>query len=137
MNKHITILISFLILIICISCNKPEAEEKPENTPDSSKIDKDSCNLITDFIPLYEDGDVNVVVEIPTGTLEKWEVNKSTGRIELEFIDNKPRIVNYLTYPGNYGMIPRSLLSTAPTISQTETLCAITTDRVRLSPASG
>lgn len=111
MNKYITILISFFVVLICISCNKTETEEKHGNTFAPSKFDKDSCNLITNFIPLYEDGDVNVVVEIPAGTSEKWEVNKSTGKIELEFIDNKPRIVNYLSYPGNYGMIPRTLLS--------------------------
>ena len=26
-------------------------------------------------------------------------------------IDEKPRVVNYIGYPGNYGMVPRTLLS--------------------------
>ena len=56
------------------------------------------------------DGSVNALIEIPAGTLEKWEYNKSTRKIELELINNKPRIINYLGYPANYGMIPKTLL---------------------------
>ena len=61
--------------------------------------------------PINSDGTVNVVVEIPTGTNEKWEVSKKTGDIEWEFKKGKPRIVKFLGYPTNYGMIPRTLLS--------------------------
>ena len=57
-----------------------------------------------------EDGNVKALIEIPAGTLEKWEYNKNTRDIELEFINNKPRIISYLGYPANYGMIPRTLL---------------------------
>ena len=39
------------------------------------------------------------------------ELNKSNGQVEWETINNIPRIVNYIGYPGNYGMIPRTLLS--------------------------
>ena len=53
---------------------------------------------------------VNALIEITAGTLEKWEYNKSTRKIELELINNKPRIINYLGYPANYGMIPKTLL---------------------------
>ncbi len=41
---------------------------------------------------------------------EKWEIDKITGHLEWEFKDSQPRIVKYLGYPGNYGMIPRTLL---------------------------
>ena len=105
MNKYNTIIFSFLIYCCCLSCNVNETNDIPVNT------DQGDINLLTDFMPFDENGDVNVVVEIPTGTLEKWEVDKSTGQLQLEFIDNNPRIVNYLGYPGNYGMIPRTLLS--------------------------
>ena len=57
-----------------------------------------------------DDGSINALVEIPAGTLEKWEYNKSTRKIELELINNKPRIIKYLGYPANYGMIPKTLL---------------------------
>jgi len=59
---------------------------------------------------INDDGSVNALIEIPAGTLEKWEYNKITGQIELELINNKPRIINYLGYPANYGMIPKTLL---------------------------
>jgi inorganic pyrophosphatase len=53
---------------------------------------------------------VNVVVEIPTGSVEKWEVDKASGLLKWEMVDGKPRVVKYLGYPGNYGMIPGTLL---------------------------
>ena len=68
-------------------------------------------NYLSDIEPINSDGTVNVVVEIPTGTNEKWEVSKETGDIEWEFKKGKPRIVKFLGYPTNYGMIPRTLLS--------------------------
>jgi inorganic pyrophosphatase len=55
-----------------------------------------------------EDGTVNVIVEIPAGTNAKWEVNKE-GKLFWEVRDGAPRIVNFLPYPGNYGMIPNTL----------------------------
>jgi inorganic pyrophosphatase len=63
-------------------------------------------------LPVFnEDETVNALIEIPAGTNEKWELNKSTHEIELEYRDGKPRIINYLGYPGNYGMIPKTILS--------------------------
>jgi inorganic pyrophosphatase len=53
---------------------------------------------------------VNAVIEIPAGTNAKWEVRKSDGRLEWEQRAGSPRVVNYAAYPGNYGLIPRSLL---------------------------
>lgn len=55
-----------------------------------------------------EDGSVNVVVEIPAGSNAKWETNKQ-GELFWEVRDGAPRIVNFLPYPGNYGMIPNTL----------------------------
>ena len=57
-----------------------------------------------------DDGTVNVVVEIPAGTDAKWEVGED-GALRWEFKDGAPRVVRYLPYPGNYGMVPRTLLS--------------------------
>jgi len=50
-----------------------------------------------------------ILVEIPTGSRQKWEVNHETGHIEWEFRDGKPREVKFLGYPGNYGFIPQTL----------------------------
>ncbi len=67
-------------------------------------------NLLTDISPDVDGYWVNMVVEIPSGSTEKWEVNKQTGVIEQDSLDGKPRIINYLGYPGNYGFIPQTLL---------------------------
>ena len=55
------------------------------------------------------DGSINVLVEIPSGTNGKWEVNKETGNLDWEFKKSAPRVVQYLPYPSNYGMIPQTL----------------------------
>lgn len=55
------------------------------------------------------DGSINVLVEIPSGTNGKWEVNKETGNLDWEFKKGAPRVVQYLPYPSNYGMIPQTL----------------------------
>ncbi|HWR39630.1 MAG TPA: inorganic diphosphatase [Patescibacteria group bacterium] len=65
-------------------------------------------NLYRDFVPVNPDGLVNAVVEIPTGYNDKWEVGKN-GIMNWELKDGKPRIVEYLGYPGNYGMVPRTV----------------------------
>ncbi|ODN68052.1 Inorganic pyrophosphatase [Methylophaga muralis] len=53
------------------------------------------------------EGEVNALIEIPTGTSAKWEMNKdNTQEVIWELKNDKPRIVNYLGYPGNYGTIP-------------------------------
>ena len=66
-------------------------------------------------IPVYtEDSLVNIVVEIPAGSNQKWEVNKQTGFLDWERInDDSLRVIRYLPYPANYGMIPRTWLPEA------------------------
>ena len=67
-------------------------------------------NFVSGYEPIQDDGDINVVVEIPAGTIEKWEVVKPRGELKWEFKNGKPRTVKYIGYPGNYGMVPRTLL---------------------------
>ena len=67
-------------------------------------------HFLRGYPALDSSGNINVVVEIPTGTNAKWEVDKTTGQLKWEFRDGKPRVVSYLGYPGNYGMIPRTLV---------------------------
>ncbi len=66
-------------------------------------------NFYSGYEPRDASGEVQVVVEIPAGTNEKWEVRKNSGNLEWDFKEGKPRVVEYLSYPGNYGMIPRTL----------------------------
>lgn len=65
-------------------------------------------HYVKDYPPVSVDL-LNVVVEVPAGTNEKWEVDKTTGALALESVFGKPRVVAYLGYPGNYGMVPQTL----------------------------
>ncbi len=108
------ILLVFFSVLFC-ACRNESNQKLRENASDtiiqtSKYVLKGERHFLNDYTPKCENGDVNVVVEIPTGTLEKWEVDKKEGSIKLEFVEGKPRIVQYLAYPGNYGIIPGTLL---------------------------
>ena len=70
---------------------------------------KSEKNLVTVMPAKNIDGSINVLVEFPSGTNGKWEVNKETGNLDWEFKKGAPRVVQYLPYPSNYGMIPQTL----------------------------
>ncbi len=57
------------------------------------------------------DDSVNAVIEIPTGTTAKFEVDEEDGALRwaLDRDDRSRREIDYLAYPVNYGMIPRTL----------------------------
>ena len=69
-----------------------------------------SKSFLDGIEPINIDGTINVVVEIPAGTIEKWEVSKSDGSIIWDFLDGNPRSINYIGFVGNYGMVPRTIL---------------------------
>jgi inorganic pyrophosphatase len=54
---------------------------------------------------------VNAVVEIPSGTTAKFDVDEHHGvlRWARRREDGARREIDYLAYPVNYGMIPRTL----------------------------
>lgn len=52
---------------------------------------------------------VNVVIEIPAGDHLKTEYNKEILTFDVELRDGKPRSVDFLPYPVNYGFIPSTL----------------------------
>jgi inorganic pyrophosphatase len=108
--KIIIITSLFLISVFC-SCKNSKSKIEENEISFESNFDSTSINLLTDINPNYKNGMVNAIVEIPSGTLEKWELNKTTGQIEWEKVNDIPRIINYLGYPGNYGFIPQTLLS--------------------------
>ena len=74
---------------------------------------RSAVHLVDGIDPIGSENTIRVVVEIPTGSTQKWEVEKSSGDLKWEFRKGKPRLVKYLGYPGNYGMVPRTLLSAA------------------------
>lgn len=80
-------------------------------------------NFITGIDLINADGSYNMVVEIPTGTSEKWEVCTfgalarpdrfpgctSPGRELIhEVRHGARRVVRHLGYPGNYGSLPQT-----------------------------
>lgn len=67
-------------------------------------------NLIAGVAPIADGGLIRIVVEIPAGTNAKWEVSKANGTLEWEQRNGAGRVVNYLAYPFNYGLVPQTLL---------------------------
>jgi inorganic pyrophosphatase len=70
-----------------------------------------SANLPSAVPARNADGSVNALVEIPAGTDAKWELRKADGALVWEIQEGRPRVVQFLAYPANYGMIPRTLVS--------------------------
>ena len=62
-----------------------------------------------DDIEYKKDDFFNFFIEIPAGTSQKWEINKSSGDLEWDEKKGKKRIIQFLPYPGNYGFIPQTL----------------------------
>lgn len=80
-----------------------------------SKIDTYTIKADQDYLSATpaknKNGTINAIIEIPTGSNEKWEVSKIDGSvINWEFKNGQPRIVHYLGYPSNYGTIPNTAL---------------------------
>ncbi len=98
---------TLLISLGAFSCGSKTASTGDPNDPLLHANDRSYLN---DYQPQLDNGDVNVVVEVPAGTTGKWEVTKPEGELRWEVREGKPRVVQFLGYPANYGMIPRTLL---------------------------
>lgn len=68
-------------------------------------------SFLAGYDPTNPDGTINAVVEIPAGTTAKWEVKNEDGNLHWDVKDGKPRLVEYLGYPVNYGMVPQTQLA--------------------------
>jgi inorganic pyrophosphatase len=62
-----------------------------------------SMHLLHDIAPGTSD-ELNVIVEIPAGSQNKYEIDKETGLIKLDRANYGPT-----PYPANYGFIPQTL----------------------------
>lgn len=102
MNKLHTIIIALLVFVVHISCESSyqylPSYKSPLKNLDKVEAYYDSCL-------------VNMVIEIPAGSNQKWEVNKKTKQLEWQKAGDSLRVINYLPYPANYGMIPGTWLS--------------------------
>ncbi len=102
MTLLINLLIALVVALSVAQAQKIEYKMKDKYTMLSN------VHLINDVE--YKDGDdYQILVEVPSGTREKWEVGHKSGNIEWEFRNGKPREVKFLGYPGNYGFIPQTL----------------------------
>jgi inorganic pyrophosphatase len=103
----------FILLIVIFSSFFFQSFSS-EITPDLERISEYQYKSDKDFIRDYEtfasSEFINVVIEIPKGTREKWEVSKFDGSLERDFAFGKPRTIEYAPYPSNYGMIPKTVL---------------------------
>lgn len=52
------------------------------------------------------EGLLNGVIEIPAGTNHKFEYNKQNFEFQNDQRDGKPRVIDFLPYPINYGFVP-------------------------------
>ncbi len=73
---------------------------------------KSKQNLLSNRRARNEDGTINVVIEIPAGTNEKWELGEDPHQLVWQNDRNtgEPRVIDYLPYPGNYGFVSRTVL---------------------------
>jgi inorganic pyrophosphatase len=97
-----------LALVLAMAAFAP-ALAADDVTPFVSVL-KGDADFMSGYDPVNLDGTINAVVEIPAGTTAKYDTNVNTGMIELEQKNGKPRFVQYLGYPCNYGHVPRSIL---------------------------
>lgn len=98
----------------------PQPAEAIGQTTDTTAIPIPSYDTLTPFTsstpftPFPGDSakptHVRVIVEISAGSNEKWEVDSETGILDWDYKDGKPRVIQYLSYPWNYGMIPGTIL---------------------------
>ena len=93
--KYVIFIMKLLFLFFLFACNSFNEIE----------------SYIHDIEPVSISGNINAVIEIPSGTHDKFEVSKKTGQIVQDIEDGLPRKIKYIGYPGNYGMIPKTLLS--------------------------
>jgi inorganic pyrophosphatase len=101
-----------MLLAGCTAVDHPDPIAAGLRRVDRHTLAASDGSLI-DHPPRNPDGTINVVVEIPAGTVAKWEVDKDAGTLLWEHQGGHPRVVRYLGYPANYGMVPGTLLAKA------------------------
>jgi inorganic pyrophosphatase len=110
------IILNLLLGFSLLSCNQPKEDIVTEELAPIEKVVSDPFTIKSEHHYLHgydtktSDGNINVVIEIPTGSIDKWEVDKTDGSMKWQMLEDGPRKVNYLGYPGNYGMIPKTYL---------------------------
>lgn len=67
---------------------------------------------LIDEVPLQAGDDLyHMVVEIPSGTNDKWQTDARTGAQYWDTVNGQPRVIRFLSYPFNYGCFPQTVLA--------------------------
>ncbi len=104
--KFSNLYLKTIFFILFVHCNNLYAENKVTKY----QIEGEK-NFLHEFTSLTKDGYINVVVEIPAGDNDKWEVSKVDGKLKWEYSNSSYRIVKYMPYVSNYGFIPQTIYS--------------------------
>lgn len=103
------------VLLIGVSTGFSHAGSLDDLAPGVKALDpytlEGEKNFLSGYEPRNPDGTVTAVIEIPAGANDKWEVRIPEGKMVWDMLDGKPRVVKYLGYPANYGIIPQTVLS--------------------------
>lgn len=75
--------------------------------PRASNVNR---HMVNDVSYKTAEGHYQMVVEIPAGTNEKWQTDAVSGHFYHDEIDGIPRVINFLPYPFNYGIVPQTIL---------------------------
>jgi len=93
------------LLLCAMGCSLPTS---------STRIEFTGAGQPSNVPPFNADGMLNALIEIPAGTNAKWETSAGQEALEWERLeDGTLRVVAYLAYPANYGMVPGTLLDEA------------------------
>lgn len=95
--------------LACINCNNLMTQKEMSWLGHQASIFQPKyylCNMLLQLPAITPNGYLNAVVEIPAGTNTKYEIDKTTGEIRPDLRDGKPRRIDFLSYPLNYGFIP-------------------------------
>ena len=102
---------SILVILLNTSCLEQASNEEDVSTVSVAELTYDSMHLLHDYPAITEDGLVNVIVEIPTGSVVEWNYNEELGVQMVAENDGIKKSIEYLGYPGNYGFVPQTLTS--------------------------
>lgn len=112
MHSKAILAIAILLLFTNAHAESTPSVDKVTLAPGLQYVDEMTIAGPGDFLratpSINADGTANFFAEIPTGTNAKWEV-KDDGKMHRDLKKGKPRVVQYLSYVGNYGMVPQTV----------------------------
>ena len=111
---------SYVLLLAALSCLISRAPYRAvvggaPVSPDALALDEDTVvgprHYTRDYVAVLPDGSVHAVIEIPSGTTAKFEVDDDDGWLHWrrDRDTGGRREIDYLPFVVNYGMVPRTL----------------------------